>query len=65
QLSVVSQHLPVVCSSAFLKVGFPFWLFPLKMSLSFLSYAVSYKLAVTSFIRFSDQFIYFLIPTHN
>ncbi|CCH97934.1 exported hypothetical protein [Microcystis aeruginosa PCC 9717] len=40
-------------------------LFPLKMSLSFLSYAVSYKLAVTSFIRFSYQFIYFLIPTHN
>jgi hypothetical protein len=57
--------LPVVCSSVFLKVGFPFLLFTLKMSLSFLSYAVSYKLAVTSFIRFSDQFIYFLIPTHN
>jgi len=35
------------------------------MSLSFLSYAVSYKLAVTSFIGFSDQFIYFLVPTHN
>jgi hypothetical protein len=57
--------LPVVCSSVFLKVGFPFLLFTLKMSLSFLSYAVSYKLAVTSFIGFSYQFISFLIPTHN